>query len=160
MNIIESAKQLAKLKHKDQLYGTNNPYFIHLEQVATMASKLGYCEEVIAACYLHDIVEDTDVSTDDLRKDYPKTVVDAVESVTYHGKDRKAKIDKAISNPVGHVVKFCDASCNYSNSVIYGPSLWTDCDYTVYINRRAGYVSRLLQTLPTPLDIDNYLKSI
>lgn len=158
MNIVESAKKLAKSAHEGQLYGTGDPYYYHLEQVAIMASKLGYADEVISSCYLHDIVEDTKITIGDLRKDFPEAVIIAVESVTFYGDDSKAKIDKAMGNPIGHVVKFCDASCNYANSVIYGPRLWAKCTYNEFITKRAGYVSRLSKKLPTPLDIENYLK--
>lgn len=154
------AKEFAKEAHEGQFYGTGDPYYYHLEQVATMASKLGYADEVIAAAYLHDIIEDTTVTEDDLIKIFPDSVVKAVHSVTFIGDDYESKIKKAMKDPLGHVVKFCDASCNYSNSVIYGPKLWHDCNYVEFITRRAGYISKLLGGLPTPEDINKYLGSI
>lgn len=157
MNIVESAKELAKNAHQGQFYGTGDPYYYHLEQVATMVSKLGYGDEVVAAAYLHDIIEDTTVTEDDLIKLFPIPVVNAVEAVTFVSDDYESKINKAMSDPLGHVVKFCDASCNYSNSVIYGPKLWHDCSYTEFVTRRAGYVSKLLNKLPTPEDIKKFL---
>lgn len=153
--IIEKACRLAKVAHADQLYGTGDPYFTHLEQVANMARKLGYCDEVIAACYLHDIVEDTSVKLEDLRTEFPESVVNAVESVTFTGNDYAAKIEKAETNSIGIVVKFCDASCNYANAVIFGEKPGRQFDEVIL--RRAGYISSLLAVLPTPSDIENRL---
>ena len=155
IEIIEEARRLAKTAHAGQFYGTGDPYFTHLEQVANMARKLGYCDEVVAASYLHDIVEDTSVTIEDLGTEFPESVVNAVESVTFAGNDYAAKIEKVKTNSIGIVVKFCDASCNYANAVIFGEKPGRKFDEVIL--RRAGYISSLLIVLPTPTDIENYL---
>lgn len=65
--LVEKTKKLAVSAHADLTYGPDDrPYTWHLEKVAGLATRLGYPEEVIAACWLHDIVEDTEVDLDGL----------------------------------------------------------------------------------------------
>jgi hypothetical protein len=129
---------------------------MHPEQVALLAKRLGYNEEVIAACYLHDVVEDTNITLDDLTEMFPSIILNAVESVTYMGKDYEEKIAKALADPIGHVVKFCDASCNFSNGVLFGVKPGRRDDEVLL--RRAGYISKLLDDLPSPVRIESYVQ--
>ena len=45
---------------------TNDPYIVHPIRVATTVAKFGGTDEMIAAAYLHDVVEDTGVSIVDI----------------------------------------------------------------------------------------------
>lgn len=149
--LVEKTKKLAIKAHEGQFYGTGDPYFYHLEQVAKMAEKLGYDERVVAACYLHDIAEDTEVTMDDLRIEFPDEVVSAVEAVTFTDDGYEGKIEKAIGDKIGHVVKFCDASCNYANAIIYKPPKGKRYDEVVF--RRSKYLEQLRKNLPMPSDL-------
>jgi hypothetical protein len=153
--LTKKAKEIAEKSHDGQLYGTGELYFTHLEQTARMAEKMGYCDEVIAACYLHDIVEDTNTTADDLLKVFPKPVVDAVIAVTFTGSNSDIKIKQAMSDVIGHVVKFCDASCNLSNAILNGPLHGKN--YKEVVLKRMGYLAMMLPTLPTPEVIESYL---
>lgn len=155
--MIEQAKKLATEAHKGQLYGTGEPYIVHPTQAADLARRLGYPDEVIAACYLHDVLEDTDITEAELREKFPDVVVDAVVAVTFMGKDSDAKLKKAISHPVGHAVKFCDSSSNFSNSALYGPRPGKDLKEV--LTRYTHYLSVLSHNLPTPEQIKAYLKA-
>lgn len=156
--MINTAIKLATKAHAGQLYGTGEPYIVHPTQAASMASKLGYPEEVIAACYLHDVLEDTEVTEYDLRKLFSDVVVDAVLAVTFLNKNPIAKMDKAMSHPIGHVVKFCDTSCNFANVVIFGPAKGKTMQDVVV--RYTYYLSRLSENIPSVKEITAYLKEL
>ena len=59
MNKTELAKEFAKLAHSEQKRKyTGAPYFTHLENVAMLVASVEFNEDIIAAAYLHDVVED------------------------------------------------------------------------------------------------------
>ncbi len=154
--LVEKAKKLAVSAHADLTYGPDDrPYTWHLEKVAGLATRLGYPEEVIAACWLHDIVEDTEVDLDGL-SDFPRPVRDAVEAVTFDKKHDEDKLNKAKRTPLSHVVKYCDASINFSASAIDGPRAG-HTQWEVSVERYPHYVANLLEGLPTPEDVRVFL---
>ena len=158
--IVKDARKLAKKAHKGLIYGSqtlNKPYWWHLEKVAGLAERLGYCEEVVTACWLHDTLEDTKITYKDLLKIFPKVVVDAVESVTFDKKVDSDMIAKAKSNPIGQVVKYCDVAINFSASAIYGPHLDRK-QWDLTVHRYPTYLSELHKNLPTPNQINDWLK--
>jgi (p)ppGpp synthase/HD superfamily hydrolase len=61
---------------------SNEPYINHLLRVGHQASEAGMTPEVIAAAYLHDTVEDTSVTLEDIRKEFPERVVELVRLLT------------------------------------------------------------------------------
>lgn len=92
---IELAKELAKHAHHDQRYG-NKPYTYHLNKVVTLLSNYGYDDpETQAAAWLHDIIEDTETSSYDLRIGLPNNIVQAVIFCTdSQGRNRKERISR------------------------------------------------------------------
>jgi (p)ppGpp synthase/HD superfamily hydrolase len=155
--IIEQAKLLALDAHKNQKYFTTDkvmPMSWHLEKTADLAKRLGYGEEVMAACWLHDIVEDTTVTLSYLKQHFPEDIVAAVDSVTFDSTKDKDKIEKAKQNPIGHVVKFCDASINYAATALLGPKPGLK-QWNITVERYLDYLVRLSKNLPTPEEIHN-----
>lgn len=84
--IIKKAMNYAFEKHKTQTRkGSKIPYFVHLMDVASILIKEGASENLIAAGFLHDIVEDRDktgVTEEMLRQEFDKEIVDLVMAVT------------------------------------------------------------------------------
>ena len=156
MELVEKAKQFATRAHGDQKYGNDKPYTWHLEKTAEFARRLGYADEVVAACWLHDTAEDTSVTLDELRAEFPAVVVDAVAAVTFTGASGEDKLAKALSPPIGHVVKGCDATGKYSATVIYGAPAGKD-QWEFSIHRYLSYLEVLKQHLPTPQEIQDFL---
>lgn len=66
LSIAEQARVFAVDRHGDLQYGQDLPYAWHLSKVADLAIRLGYSESVQAAGWLHDTVEDTDMSLDEI----------------------------------------------------------------------------------------------
>ena len=83
--IIMKAYNYAKEHHGDQKRRSGEPYIIHPINVAYILSGVGLDEATICAALLHDVVEDTDVTDEDLRRDFGEEVADMVAGVTKLG---------------------------------------------------------------------------
>ena len=81
MNILEEAIIYATILHQGKVRKfTNNPYILHPLEVAQILSNMTDDEEVITAGILHDIVEDTDGTLEEIEKRFGKRVADLVSS--------------------------------------------------------------------------------
>ena len=79
----ESAYRFAKECHRGQFRkGSPRPYINHCTEVARILNKFGYSEEIIVAGLLHDTVEDTEVTLEDLRIGFGERVSNIVKYVT------------------------------------------------------------------------------
>tara|TARA_B110000196_G_scaffold137709_1_gene119369 strand:- start:7011 stop:7511 length:501 start_codon:yes stop_codon:yes gene_type:complete len=114
----EKAREFAILNHGMQKYG-NHPYLFHLDSVAQIAEPYGDIAVVIS--YLHDVVEDTNISLSVIEEKFGKFVSDCVHILTDEdGKDRAerksktyAKMAKVTGNlELALIVKACDRLAN------------------------------------------------
>ena len=80
--LIMKAYNLANEKHKDQKRSSGEPYIIHPLNVAYILADIGLDESTISAALLHDVVEDTDVTDEQLRKEFGNEIADMVAGVT------------------------------------------------------------------------------
>lgn len=85
LNKIEQAYEVAEKAHEGQLRTSGDPYITHPLAVASIL--LDYCmdTDTICAALLHDVVEDTPVSLDELRKKFGDDVALLVDGVTKIG---------------------------------------------------------------------------
>ena len=124
-----------------------------------MAERLGYPDEVQAGAWLHDVVEDTPTTLEEVRTLFGDAIAEIVECVTYSDEDKTAgidKIQKARQNKGAHVVKFCDSSINYSVSALNGaPDSMGQWGATV--ERYGQFITQLHAGLPTPQEIEEWL---
>lgn len=66
---IQAATEIAFIKHVGQTRKYDGaPYFTHVERVARLAEAHGLSDNQIAAAYLHDVLEDTPTTADELRQ--------------------------------------------------------------------------------------------
>lgn len=82
MELIDKAVEYAREKHAPQKRKDGSPYIIHPLAVATIVAEMGLDTDAILAALLHDCIEDTDVSFDDIAKLFGQTVAELVEGVT------------------------------------------------------------------------------
>ena len=82
---IMKAYNYAVEHHGDQKRRSGEPYIIHPINVAYILAGVGLDEATICAALLHDVVEDTDVTDNDLRKEFGEEVADMVAGVTKLG---------------------------------------------------------------------------
>ena len=80
--LIMKAYNLANEKHKDQKRGSGEPYIIHPLQVAYTLASIGLDSKAICAALLHDIVEDTDVTNEDIIREFGSETAEMVAGVT------------------------------------------------------------------------------
>ena len=82
MDVIEAAYRYADEKHKNQLRKSGEPYIIHPLAVAEIVAEIGLDTDAIAAALLHDCLEDTDASFEEVSRRFGETVAELVEGVT------------------------------------------------------------------------------
>ena len=82
ISMIEKAYKIAAQAHKDQKRKSGEPYIIHPLCVAIILADLEMDKETIAAGLLHDVVEDTVMTLDELTKEFGPEVAFLVDGVT------------------------------------------------------------------------------
>jgi (p)ppGpp synthase/HD superfamily hydrolase len=83
---LERAFRLAALRHAGQVRrGSGVPYLQHVASVALILDRLGYSEDVVIAGLLHDLVEDTETTLDEVRAEFGE----AVAEIVGHGSEVK-----------------------------------------------------------------------
>jgi (p)ppGpp synthase/HD superfamily hydrolase len=110
MSTIERAAAIAKQAHADQVDKGGAPYITHPDRVAAAVDG----EEAKMVALLHDVIEDSEWTLDQLRDEgFSEPVVNAVEALTH--KDREDYFDavrRAKANPLARVVKLADLADN------------------------------------------------
>ncbi len=79
---IERAIEVAKKAHEGQFRKTGEPYIVHPLAVKKILEEWGMDEDTIIAGILHDTVEDTNLTLDDIRKEFGESVAFLVDGVT------------------------------------------------------------------------------
>ena len=82
LSLIERAYVTAERAHRGQLRKSGDPYITHPVAVATILAELGMTPPTLAAALLHDTVEDTSYSLDQLRSEYGPEIAMLVDGVT------------------------------------------------------------------------------
>ena len=82
MDLVERAVEYARNKHKDQKRKDGSPYIIHPLAVAEIVAEMGLDLDAVLAALLHDCIEDTDASHEEIAKLFGETVAELVEGVT------------------------------------------------------------------------------
>jgi (p)ppGpp synthase/HD superfamily hydrolase len=154
-----NAREFAVQAHADQMYG-EHPYVFHLEQVAAIATPYG--EEAVVVAYLHDTVEDTEVSLDEIERRFGALIAACVALLTDepgdNRKERKAKTYAKLASVSGPqelalLVKAADRLANVRACIGDGKhSLWQvyQGEHTSF--RSAAYRPGLCDPLWVELD--------
>ena len=86
VSMIEKAYQLAKKAHGGQCRKSGEPYIVHPLWVAIILADLEMDKETIVSGMLHDVVEDTEVSEEDIKREFGEEVALLVDGVTKLGR--------------------------------------------------------------------------
>ena len=82
LSVVERAFEQAKSAHEGQLRKSGDPYITHPVAVAEILADLGLDPSTLAAALLHDTVEDTNYSSDQLRSEFGEEISNLVDGVT------------------------------------------------------------------------------
>lgn len=117
---IQRAREFAARAHAEQTYA-GHPYTYHLDAVASFLASYGEAAQV--AAYLHDTVEDCDVTLDEIADAFGKEMADCIAVVTDEpGENRNARKAKtndklaASTNSLALKVKAADRLANLMES--------------------------------------------
>ena len=134
MNKIELAIIFATNAHSGQVRKyTGEPYIFHPFEVANLLSKFTTDEDMICAAILHDTVEDTDATIEDIEREFGSLVAKHVDGLTDVSKpeDGNRKARKAIdlshtaSQPLEvKVIKLFDLISNTKSIKKHDPKFW------------------------------------
>ncbi len=117
--LLQKAYDFSLNAHKAQKRNNSEPYFNHLFATAKNIAELGMGATTIAAGFLHDTIEDTDATPEEIEKEFGKEILFLVDGVTklgqirYHGTDRYneslRKLFVAMSEDIRVlIIKLCD----------------------------------------------------
>jgi guanosine-3',5'-bis(diphosphate) 3'-pyrophosphohydrolase len=123
-NSIDKARTFAIAAHGSQLYG-GEPYAVHLAAVVEVAERYWLPPIIQTAAWLHDTLEDTDTTYNDLVDLFGASVADIVYAVTDEpGKNRRARhvatYPKIAAQPAAVALKLCDRIANVEYSIRTG----------------------------------------
>ena len=120
MSTLERAVAIAAVTHAGQVDKAGQPYILHPLRV--MLSVRDAEARIVAV--LHDVIEDTSVTVDDLRRDgFSETVLDALDTVTKRpGETYMGFVLRSAQNPIGRVVKLADLHDNSDLSRLANPT--------------------------------------
>ncbi len=119
MNIppIENTIALAAKAHRDQIDKIGEPYI--LPPIRVMLAVRTLAERTVGA--LHDVLEDTDMTEEDLRKEgYPEAIIKAIVAITkVDGEPYESYLSRVADNPIALTVKIADIGDNLSPVRLY-----------------------------------------
>ncbi len=93
-NLIRKAYEYAKVNHGNQLRKSGEPYMVHPLHVAYILATLELDDETLCAALLHDVVEDTPKTHEDMIKEFGNTIAEMVAGVTKLGTLRYTTIEE------------------------------------------------------------------
>lgn len=117
MSGLESkAKAVATKAHEGQTDKAGAPYIGHPERVVSHVSKYADTDTLESArvvAWLHDVVEDTTVTLDDLRQQFPEAIVCAIDAITKRpGENVDDYYGRVGADPLSIIVKRADMDDN------------------------------------------------
>lgn len=113
--MINKAINFATKKHKGQKDDLGFPYIYHCSQVFSILEKVTDNRNILCAALLHDTIEDTNTTYEELVKEFNKPIADLVMEVTHEGKkDTKGYWFPCLHSQEGIMIKFADRLSNLS----------------------------------------------
>jgi len=132
--LIQKAEWISKEAHHNQKRRyTGEPYYFHTYNVARAVAKLFNDEEMIAAAFLHDTVEDTDITIEEIGDIFGERVAGLVYDLTDHftpenyphlNREKRKILEAKRLGTIdvdAKIIKWCDLADNTANIVAHDP---------------------------------------
>lgn len=136
---LEGAESFAKDKHRNQKYETK-PFYTHLEAVVDTLKHIGVNDEdVLCAAWLHDTIEDTGTTFDDIEQRFGSNIAVMVLSVSKDSslpkKEKERQYIEQLKNaPLqALLIKLCDISSNLKE---LKNSSWSKTRKSKYVKKK------------------------
>jgi GTP pyrophosphokinase len=98
INLIKKAYDFAQKAHEGQLRKSGEPYFNHVYETAKNLAILGMKAKTVVAGLLHDVIEDTKITEDELKKEFDEEIMSLVKGVTKLGTVRYKGVERKVEN--------------------------------------------------------------
>ena len=126
IHLEEKALEFASIKHEEQLDDQGRPYFFaHIIQVYGLLKDVTDDEEILCAGILHDTLEDTDTTYEELVREFNKEIADLVLELTFEGNSEIGRYFPKLHSHKAIVVKFADRLSNLVRMVDW-PGDWQE----------------------------------
>ncbi|PZQ43849.1 MAG: hypothetical protein DI551_11330 [Micavibrio aeruginosavorus] len=160
--MIDKARTLVQQKHAHlrRLSRTCQPMIEHIAEVVEMVRRATDDSDILCAAWLHDTVEDTDVTLNDIRELFGERIAILVDGLTdpphfaaMPTADRKAAQAERIASKCNDVklIKICDQISNIRSITNDTPPDWNNTQQWAYIEG-AAKIARLCMGLSAELD--------
>jgi len=117
--MLEKAFKISYMAHKGQMDKGGAPYYLHPIFVALNMET----EDQKIVALLHDVVEDTEITLDDLRQEgFSENIVEAVDAITKKGEAYEVYLQKVKANALARAVKIGDLKHNSDITRIKNPT--------------------------------------
>ena len=165
--LLLKAIRFASLKHNNHRRkdADESPYINHPIAVAEMLCRIGKVTDMatIIAGILHDTIEDTDTTPEDLKKEFSSQICSVVEEVTddkgLSKEDRKRlQIENANGKSLrARQIKLADKICNIQDLAVSPPSDWSEDRKIEYIRWSMDVINEIRGT---NADLENYFDNL
>lgn len=148
-DLVTAAKLFARDRHHGQEYG-GQPYVeSHVAKVVSILKELGFDGFYQAAGWLHDVIEDTETTREEVEQKFGKRVASLVWACTGIGSNRRARnasiYEKIATYPDASVVKVADRIANVAASAA------SSRHRQMYLNERATFHELVAHYAPKKL---------
>ncbi len=125
-HLEEKALEFASIKHEGQMDDQGRPYFFaHIIQVYSLLKDVTDDVEVLCAGILHDTIEDTGTTYDELVREFNKEIADLVTELTFQGDEDVGRYFPLLHSHKAIVVKYADRLSNLVRMVDW-PGDWQE----------------------------------
>lgn len=138
MTKAAEAMMFAVEAHKGQLRDDGKPFIVHPATVAAILQNVTDDEDILAAAWLHDVVEDTSVSIEVIEARFGSRVANLVMEVTHEGNGTTGYYFPRLNTQAGIMIKFADRLSNLSDM-----NSWSDKRRTHYLKKSVFWKSQL-----------------
>lgn len=122
-SLSAKALKLALDNHDGQLDLGENDYIYHVIQVGELVKQVTNKDEVLTVAYLHDILEDTQVTEETLKEIFPNEIVESVKALTREKYESYSSyLERVKMNKWATIVKLADLRHNSDLSRISNPT--------------------------------------